>query len=44
MPWELVYFEKFDDKSSAIKREKQIKRFKSKVYIDKMIEHFGPVV
>ena len=28
-PWEVVYTERFDTKSDAIKREKQIKSYKS---------------
>ena len=34
--WQVVYFEKFENKSLAAKREKQIKSWKSR----KMIEHF----
>jgi putative endonuclease len=33
--WEIVYTESFDDRTSALVREKQIKRWKSR----KMIEH-----
>ncbi len=36
-PWELVYFEKFASKSEAIKRENQIKKKKSRKYIEKLI-------
>ncbi len=31
--WELFYFEKFPERSEAIKREKEIKRWKSKAKI-----------
>ena len=34
--WQVVYFEKFENKSLAVKRERQIKSWKSR----KMIEHF----
>ena len=36
-PWEIVYYEKFDLKTDAISREKEIKRKKSKVYIESLI-------
>ncbi len=36
-PWKLVYFEKFASKSEAIKRENQIKKKKSRKYIEKLI-------
>ncbi|MGB2698456.1 MAG: GIY-YIG nuclease family protein [Candidatus Zixiibacteriota bacterium] len=35
-PWELVYYEKFDTKKDAIKRENQIKKQKSRSYIEKL--------
>ncbi len=37
-PWKLVYKEEFINKSLAIKREKFIKRMKSKKFIEKLIE------
>ena len=36
-PWEIVHLEEFDNKSEAIKRERYIKRMKSKVFIKKLI-------
>ncbi|WP_425440821.1 GIY-YIG nuclease family protein [Paralabilibaculum antarcticum] len=36
-PWKLIYFEKFDSKSDAIKREIFIKRQKSRVFIEELI-------
>jgi putative endonuclease len=36
-PWILVYSEKFAKKSSAIKRENQIKKMKSRKYIERLI-------
>ena len=38
IPWELVYFEEFDNKSDAIKREKEIKKKKSRIYIERLIK------
>ena len=37
-PWVLVHIEQFSSKTQAIKREKELKRMKSKVYILKLIE------
>ena len=39
-PWELVYFEEHPDRSSAIKRENEIKRRKSKDYIESLVRMF----
>jgi putative endonuclease len=36
-PWSLVYKEEFEDKKSAIKRELNIKKMKSKKYIENLI-------
>ena len=36
-PWVLVYSEKFDSKSQALKREKFIKSQKSKTFIENLI-------
>ena len=38
IPWVLVYLEKFENKSSAIKRENMIKRMKSRKYIERLIK------
>jgi putative endonuclease len=35
--WQLIYFEEFNNKRDAIKREKEIKNKKSKEYIKKLI-------
>ena len=35
-PWELVHIEEYDDKTSAIKREIEIKRKKSRKYIESL--------
>jgi putative endonuclease len=37
-PWILVYTEEFDDKTAAIKRELNIKKMKSKKYIENLIK------
>ena len=37
IPWKLEYFEEFQERSSAIKREKYIKSRKSKVFIEELI-------
>ena len=39
-PWELKYYETFDDKSDAMKREMQLKKWKSRNAILKLIEEF----
>ncbi|MCC6866896.1 MAG: GIY-YIG nuclease family protein [Ignavibacteria bacterium] len=39
IPWELVYFEKYDNKTDALKREKQLKKMKSKKYIEWLISN-----
>jgi putative endonuclease len=39
-PWKLVYHEEFPDRSSALKREKQIKRQKRKGFIEKLFKNF----
>jgi putative endonuclease len=35
--WEIVYYEEFDDKREAQKREKEIKSRKSRTYIEHLI-------
>ena len=37
-PWELMYFEEYPDRSSAVKRENQIKRQKRKGFIEKLVK------
>ncbi len=41
IPWKLVYTEKFDTKSEAVKREYEIKRKKSRKYIEYLIKSAG---
>ena len=38
IPWEVVYIEKFETKSEALKREREIKERKSKNYIENLIK------
>lgn len=40
MPWRLVYFEMYDTRKESILREKQIKRMKSKTYIQGLIKNW----
>ncbi len=37
VPWELKYFEEFSDRTSAVKRENEIKRKKSRKYIEEIV-------
>ena len=41
LPWKVVHFELFKNKSDAIKREYEIKRMKSRLYIEQRIRHDG---
>jgi putative endonuclease len=36
-PWRLVYFEMYDSRSEAMKRENQIKKMKSKKFIQGLL-------
>jgi putative endonuclease len=38
-PWKLVYFEQFLSKGEAMKRERHIKKMKSREYIQRLIDH-----
>ena len=38
-PWNLVYSEEFETKTEALKREKYIKRMKSRTYIERLIKN-----
>ena len=37
IPWKLVYFEKFETELEARRREMQIKKMKSRVYIQNLV-------
>ena len=37
-PWELLYFEEFETKSEAMKREKELKTAKGREFIWKMVK------
>jgi len=39
IPWELVYTEAFQSRPEAVRRERQIKSWKSKVRIEKLIRN-----
>lgn len=39
IPWIVVYTEEYSDKSAALKREKEIKRKKSRKYIELLIKN-----
>ena len=41
-PFEIIYSEEISDKTSAIKREKQLKRYKGGIALQKLIS--GPIV
>jgi putative endonuclease len=41
VPWILVYMEIFDELAGARKREQQIKKQKSRKYIESLLEAFG---
>jgi putative endonuclease len=40
-PWRLVYFEMCNSRSDALKREKEIKKMKSKIYIEWLIQNWS---
>ncbi|MCY1633173.1 GIY-YIG nuclease family protein [Marinifilum sp. D737] len=40
-PWELLYYEEFQEKKLAILREREIKKKKSRVYIEALINSFS---
>ena len=39
--WRLVFFEKYETRSEAVLRELEIKRKKSRVFIENLIRSFG---
>ena len=41
IPWKLVYYEEYNTKTEAIIREKDIKKKKSRDYIEKLINNNG---
>jgi putative endonuclease len=41
-PWELVYSEEYLDRSSSIKREREIKKRKSKEFIETLVRTSRP--
>ena len=41
IPWKLVYNEEYFTKTEALKREREIKKMKSRKYIEELISHSG---
>lgn len=39
VPWEMVYFEIFENRSLSYKREQEIKRKKSRKYVESLINN-----
>ncbi len=37
IPWVMVYSEKFPTKANALKREHEIKKYKSRTYIERLL-------
>ena len=42
-PWKLIYQESYPDRSSAAKRETEIKRRKKRSYVEQLVRTFPPV-
>jgi len=40
VPWKLVYFEKYENKTEALKRERFLKKQKNKEFYSKLIKDF----
>jgi putative endonuclease len=40
-PWKLAYVEHCNSKSDAIRREREIKRMKSRIYVERLIHDAG---
>jgi putative endonuclease len=40
-PWELIYSEAHSDRSSALKREQEIKQHKRSTYIEQLVSYYG---
>jgi putative endonuclease len=38
IPWEIVYYEKYNSKRDAMKRERQIKNMKSRKFIEDLVK------
>jgi putative endonuclease len=38
LPWKIVYVEDYENKSDALKREREIKSRKSTIYIERLIK------
>ncbi len=40
-PWRIVHTESYETKREALRREREIKRMKSREYIERLINHAG---
>ena len=40
IPWQLVYYESYNTRSEAVKRELQIKKLKSRKFIEELVSAF----
>ena len=38
IPWEIVYTETYPDKSSAVRRERELKKYKSRTLIERLVK------
>ena len=39
IPWDLVYYERFETRKGALQREKELKSWKSKIILQELVEH-----
>jgi putative endonuclease len=44
IPWQIVYYEKYDTRSEAVRRELEVKKKKSRQYIEKLISKSSEVL
>jgi len=40
-PWKLIYFEEFQSRSEAVRREREVKSKKSRRYIETLVDNFN---
>jgi putative endonuclease len=38
-PWKLVHYEEYESRSESVKREREIKSYKKRAYIEKIIRY-----
>jgi putative endonuclease len=41
IPWKICHTESYNSKSEAIKRERELKRMKSRIFIEELIKNSG---